>query len=393
MSDIETTTTSILPEFRLTPSELPEGREAAANLDVSNPSILPVETQVGATVSASMAPPSTPPPTSTTTTTVPLVDVDEERPVREIADSINAIGDGIASAETTAVEFEEGPLDYLQVPLGLEAVTQRGQYVQEGPPGFPPTLITTFRLDPAFASNPALRRFESQMQNVTQSVLQNTFAPGVGGQQLPEFVVRTPQEIIDLGRGDRYTTEADVFKFLNELSVNELAGYKNELVSMGLIAPNQRGLMQQKEINDEVWRASLRVAEAANENGYKFVPFIGRAVTSGYKFVPLKSTGPSIPPLRLTARDDIAYTANQIAAQRIGRSLNEVELDAFMTSYNDMERKFHNDYYSGRAEVSEAPQVASAAQTMVQTELQQEEETYRMGAYLDAFRQMMGGRR
>lgn len=390
MSDIETTTTTILP--RLTPSDLPEG-SIPENLDIGNPRVLPVETQVGATVSASMAPPSTPPPTSTTTTIVPLIDLDEERPVRDIANDINAFGDGLASGEQTAVQFEEGPLDYLQAPLGLEAVTQRGQYVEETRPGFPPTLITTFRLDPEFASNPALRRFESQMQNVTRSVLQNTFAPGVGGQQLPEFVVRTPEDIIDVGRGDRYTTEADVFKFLNELSVNELAGYKNELVSMGLITPNQRGLMQQKEINDEVWRASLRVAEAANENGYKFVPFIGRAISSGYQFAVPKSTGPQIPPLRLTSRDDIAYTANQIAAQRIGRSLNEAELDAFMTSYNDMERKFHNDYYSGRAEISEAPQVASAAQTMVQNKLEQEEQVYRMGSYLDAFRQMMGGRR
>jgi len=389
VTDIDPTTTTTL-RAQITPENLPQGDGIVGGQYTTT---MPVETTVGATTSPPSGTATTAAPASTTTTTVPLAPVDEDRSLQQVANETAAIISGIGTATQTAIDFNLGPLDYLQAPLGLEAATQRGQIVQpvEGVPGVN-ELITVFRFNPEYASNPALRQFESEMRNVTQSVLQSSFAPGVQGQYLPPAVIDT-RDFVDVGRGDRYATEADVFQLLNSFSVNELANYKNQLVSMGLITKNQRGLMQQKEINDEVWRASLRVAEAANVSGIKYLPFIEQAISSGYQFAVPKDTGPKIPPLRLTSRDDIAYTANQIAAQRIGRSLNEAEIDAFMTSYNDMERKFHTDYYSGRAEVEDAPQVASAAQTMVREELQQESEVYRMGQYLDAFRQMMGGRR
>lgn len=352
-----------------------------------------------------MAPTTTvgpPPPSPTTTmpnipaTTVPLA----EEPLPTLGDvqsQTQAFADTIRNTDV-ATYADDPRYQYTMPPLGLRGaaspITVREvmniggrEIIQERP---------EYILNPQQARNRALERFNREAEVITRSVYDSYAArSGAGGLYAGQqfgIVSQARSNYIDIDAGDKYTTAADVYDYLQNMSVNELGVFKNRLVNFGLIKPNQRGEMSIIDINDDVWKAALTLGERANENGIKYQPFVDMASASGLTFQPITTdSGPRIPPVRITSPDDIKYTANRVALQRIGRELTEPEQEAFISSYNQMERDFHRQYYGNASQLVETPSIESAALTMVEDDLAREAELYATGDVLDSFRQIIGG--
>lgn len=250
---------------------------------------------------------------------------------------------------------------------------------------------TQYYLDPALIQNPILDRINRDIENIRSNINPEYRSTPVGRLAI-EDVGRRSRDYINVERGDQYATEADVAQFLNRMTTNEMLSFKNDLIRLNLLDADDAGYLPDKDINDATWEAAIRLGEAANQNGMEYTAFRRQVLQSGYKFDKATTkTGPKIPPIRLTSKADIATTANQVALQRIGRELAQPEIDAFVSSYNQMERDFQRQYYANPTEIVEQPSVQGATQEMLATDFEDEAQMYATGDVLDSFRRILGG--
>jgi hypothetical protein len=317
----------------------------------------------------------------------------------QMAKETEAFAAGITS--TNIAEYANDPrYQYTMPPLGLRGVAQPVVRVEAIPGTDFKQEVKEYLLDPDLARNRALERFNREAELVIRNVGMVGTTGGIAGAQVAGLM-RSPYDrarpnFIDIDAGDRYTTATDVFKFLNDMTSNELELFKRRLVDLDLLDPKKLGEPSGlvKDINDDVWAAALTLGERANENGIKYQPFFQLAVDNGLKFSSDKkktSTGRVVPPVRLTSQEDLAFTANQVALRRLGREMTEPEQEAFITSYNQVERDFHRQYYADAQSVVEPPSPQGAIESRIETEFSDEAEMFQMGNVLDSFRAIMAG--
>jgi len=332
-------------------------------------------------------------------TTVPFSEDASMPTLDQMAKETEAFAAGITS--TNIAEYANDPrYQYTMPPLGLRGVAQPVVRVEAIPGTDFKQEVKEYLLDPDLARNRALERFNREAELVIRNVGMVGTTGGIAGAQVAGLM-RSPYDrarpnFIDIDAGDRYTTATDVFKFLNDMTSNELELFKRRLVDLDLLDPKKLGEPSGlvKDINDDVWAAALTLGERANENGIKYQPFFQLAVDNGLKFSSDKkktSTGRVVPPVRLTSQEDLAFTANQVALRRLGREMTEPEQEAFITSYNQVERDFHRQYYADAQSVVEPPSPQGAIESRIETEFSDEAEMFQMGNVLDSFRAIMAG--
>jgi hypothetical protein len=364
------TTTTTRPRFR--PGDSPDNVPS---------------TTTTTTVPRATTPPREPVPTSPPTTS-PMLDMPEPT-LEDARRQGEAFANEMRNQGMTLEEYANDPrYQYTMPPLGLRGmaapITRREQT------GNIVTERQEYALSPEQSRNRALERFNLEAEQIIASV-SRPFA--FGGEQLGATMraARARGAFIDVDAGDKYTTAVDVFDYLNAMTTNELNFFKYQLLAVGLLKPNQLGEEGVKDINDDVWRAALTLGERANENGIKYAQFAQFAVDNSLKFQIPKTEGPRVPPVRLSSPDDLRFTANQVALRRLGREFTQPEQEAFITSFNQVERDFHSQYYRNAAEVVQPPSPQTAAESRIQSEFMNEAEMYSMGNVLDSFRSIMAG--
>jgi hypothetical protein len=316
--------------------------------------------------------------------------------LEEIRNQTESFGRGIRS--TSLEDYANDPrYQYTMPPLGLRGlaapVTRRREI--KDPSGTPTGVteeVQEYILSPEESRNRALERFNREAEMISRAILEG--GGGLYGSEMLQPYSSNREAFIDVDRGDKYTTSLDVFNLLNDMSSDELWSFKTKLVQFGLLDENKKGEYRVKDINDDVWAAALTLGERANENGIKYQPFIEIAAQNGLTFsIPKTTAGATrtIPPVRLSSPEDLRFTANQVALRRLGRELTQPEQEAFITSYNQVERDFHNQYYSGAQATVEPPSPQAAVETRIGEEFTDEAQLYQMGNVLDSFRSILSG--
>lgn len=248
-----------------------------------------------------------------------------------------------------------------------------------------------YYLDPALIQAPLVDRIQREIEGIRTQIAE---LPADAQNRATRTALQTRvNNYLDFDQGEKFATELSVLQALNAMSIDQLRVFKGNLQKVGLLDAGDEGDLFSKDINDATWEAALLLGEKANTNGMRYMSFLDYSVGMGLTFDKPRTspTGPRIPPVRITSRQDIGATANQVALRQIGRQLSQPELDAFVTSYNQMERDFHRQYYANAVEVEDAPSVQAASEEMVTSEFQTEEEVYKMGSVLDSFTRLMGG--
>lgn len=184
---------------------------------------------------------------------------------------------------------------------------------------------------------------------------------------------------------------------LFSLPTNDVAQVKLGLVAIGVLEPENVGLLNVKDIssNPKIQTAFNRLVGVAQANGLQWQQLLTRMVRNGETFTDVAGGGsPTNRPAvqyRVTNPDDIKAIAQDVALRTIGRGLASDEANMFVTSYQDMERRAQQALAMGATEVQQAPSIDVAAETMLREQFEDEYDIYQMGNTLDTFQQVLAG--
>lgn len=185
---------------------------------------------------------------------------------------------------------------------------------------------------------------------------------------------------------------------LFSLSTNDVAQVKLGLVAIGVLEPENIGLLNVKDIssNPKIQTGFNRLVSVAQANGLQWQQLLTRMVRNGETFADVAGGGgpdrgrPAVQ-YRVTNPDDIKAIAKDVALRTIGRGLADDEANMFVTSYQEMERRAQQALAMGAAEVQQAPSVGVAAETMLREQFEDEYDVYQMGNTLDMFQRALAG--
>lgn len=176
---------------------------------------------------------------------------------------------------------------------------------------------------------------------------------------------------------------------LNMLSAEDLMNVKVGLVQIGALDADKIGSLNtfDTQSNPQIQQAFQRLVGLAQNNMLDWRTMLSRMVRNNETVAPTAttSTGRIAPTIRLTNPNDLKAVADNVATRTIGRALTDEEADAFVTSYQQMERAYQQRALGG-GEVTMAPDVQVAAQEQIREQASEEYDVYQMGNYLDLFR-------
>lgn len=191
--------------------------------------------------------------------------------------------------------------------------------------------------------------------------------------------------------------EEGASRLLNGLSLNELNAVKTGLVQIGALTFDDVGAFNyvDTQSNPKIQQGFNRLIALAQNNAMDWRTLLAQMIRNGDTLTPMDSDSTTrgagyVNTIRLSSKDDLRAIADNVATRTIGRALSEEEANAFVASYQNMERAFQQRLVAGgEIEQPASPDVAAAAQ--IQEMAQDEYDIYQMGNTLDTFQQVLAG--
>lgn len=196
----------------------------------------------------------------------------------------------------------------------------------------------------------------------------------------PTGTLPIPSEVLD-ERGARRQL------FNMDLTTQELV--KSQLLQTGLITREQLGPSGVRFLSEPIQKAWIELVGIAQSNGFQPQSFLSEAARSGIRFRP--DTTPRAPAIRVSDPDDIKQAANAIAQREIGRRLTPEELDFVVQPYQQREAQAQRRMLGGGT-VAQAPSIDTFTTGVIEEQAEEEQALYSLGATLDNFMGMLGGR-
>lgn len=270
----------------------------------------------------------------------------------------------------------QGRYFYPSAPLGLEYAGQTmrvplGVNSQTG----------MYEFDEFFELDPSRLRVNRQMQRDAARFGQ--YMPGV-------TAISAQMPVYD---------EEGAGRLLNGLSLNELNAVKAGLVQIGALTFDDVGAFNyfDTQSNPKIQQGFNRLIALAQNNAMDWRTLLSQMIRNGDTLAPVDGDargggggGGFVNTIRLSSKEDLRAIADNVATRTIGRALSEEEANAFVASYQNMERAFQQRLVAGgEIEQPASPDVAAAAQ--IQEMAQDEYDIYQMGNTLDTFQQVLAG--
>lgn len=175
--------------------------------------------------------------------------------------------------------------------------------------------------------------------------------------------------------------------FNMDLTMQELV--KSQLAQVGLLGANDVGPDGVMFLSDKIYNAWLELVGIAQSNGFEPESFLGNAVREGIRFRSDRTA--AAPTIRVSDPDDIKQAANSIAQREIGRRLTPEELDLVVQPYQREEAQAQRRMLGGGT-VAQAPGIDPFTTGVIAEQAGEEQALYSLGATLDDFMGMLGGR-
>lgn len=248
----------------------------------------------------------------------------------------------------------------MRVPLGINS--QTGQY----------------EFDEFFELDPSRLRVDRRMQR--EAARFGQYMPGVTA----------------VSAGAPVYDEEGAARLLNSLSLNELNAVKSALVQIGAFDFEEMGAVNyfDTQSNPRIQQGFNRLIALAQNNSMDWRTLLSQMIQNGDTLAPVdgdtRGGGGFAPAFRLSSKEDLRAIADNVATRTIGRALSEEEANAFVASYQDMERAFQQRLrMGGEVEQPASPDVAAAGQ--IREMVGDEYDVYQMGNTLDMFQRALAG--
>jgi hypothetical protein len=191
----------------------------------------------------------------------------------------------------------------------------------------------------------------------------------------------TPETVLD---------ENGIIRTLAAMLPSELYSLKNTMARLYGMDVEDIGDPTIRRIDQPTIDNFSKLVRNAQENGYTWNGWIDYA-TDKNMFLGKAAPQRQAPLIRVTSPTDLKAVANRVAQQTIGYQLDEGELEQFVASYQDMERRSQMRA-AGGGTVASAPTAATAAEEMITGGARKAEaDAFAVGNTIDVMRQIMTG--
>jgi hypothetical protein len=191
----------------------------------------------------------------------------------------------------------------------------------------------------------------------------------------------TPQTVLD---------NDGIMQTLGRMRSSELHSLKSTMARLGYMDAEDIGDPTIRRIDNPTLTGFGNLVRNAQENGYTWNGWTDYA-TEKNMFLGKAAPQRQAPLIRVTSPTDLKAVANRVAQQTIGYQLDEGELEQFVASYQDMERRSQMRE-AGGGTVASAPTAATAAEEMIAGGARKTEaDAFAVGNTIDVMRQIMTG--